>query len=56
MKSFRITLQHDSGKIRIKTTASSKDAAELKILKMGNCPPSAIIKTEELVRHIIFLN
>lgn len=56
MKTFRITLRHDKGILRVKLSSSSEEKAKLTLLEIENCPPSAIIKCEELQKHTIFLN
>jgi hypothetical protein len=46
MKMYRITLKHDRGIIRIRTTSSSKQAAINKVCMAEGCPESAVIKIE----------
>ena len=48
MKTYRLTLKHDTGKIRIKTTAENKETAINIIMQFENCPRSAIVKIEHL--------
>jgi hypothetical protein len=44
--SFRFTLKHDKGYVRVITTGSSPQAARRKIMLAEGCPLSAIIKEE----------
>ena len=39
---YHVTVQHDKGRARIKTFASSKQAASAKVQAAENCPESAI--------------
>jgi hypothetical protein len=44
--SFRYTLKHDSGYMRIVTTGASPQAARRKVVIWEDCPVSAIVKEE----------
>ena len=43
---YILTVKHDKGTVRFKTSASSEEEAKNKIMKHEGCPRSAIIKTE----------
>lgn len=45
---YRITVKHDHGRIRIKTAASSADAAKKIVMDAEGCPERSITKIEEL--------
>jgi hypothetical protein len=47
MSEYIVTVKHDNGTARIKTTASSEQAAKDIIMKAENCPQSAIINVEQ---------
>ena len=47
VEQYVVTVKHDKGTKRIKTGASSEDAAKTNIMKAENCPTSAIIKVEK---------
>ena len=46
MKTYRFTLKSDSGRVRIRTVASSLNAAIHIICTAELCPESAILKIE----------
>ena len=46
MLNFKITVQHDTGKFTVKTSASSEATAIDQICSAYNCPPLAIKKIE----------
>ncbi len=46
MLNFKVTIQHDSGKFTVKTSAASEAAAIEQICASFNCPPVAIKKIE----------
>lgn len=43
MNTYIVTVQHDYGKTRIQTDATSARAARDAVIKSENCPPSAIL-------------
>lgn len=43
---YRLTVQHDAGKVRITTTATDEQAAKIKVMNAEGCPESAIKKVE----------
>jgi hypothetical protein len=43
MKTYTATIKHDTGKVRLRVTASSKEAAILMICNAEGCPPRAIV-------------
>lgn len=47
MKQFIITLRHDKGKIKLKTAASSEDAAIQNVLNFEGCPRRAVINIKQ---------
>lgn len=49
LKTFQVTIRHDSGKIRIKTAATDKDHAKNIICQAEGCPETAILKVIELI-------
>jgi hypothetical protein len=44
--SFRFTIKHDKGYVRITTTGASLHAARQKVILAEGCPRSAITKEE----------
>ncbi len=48
VQQFVVTVKHDKGKVRIKTTASSADAAKSIVCKAEGCPESAIVSVEKV--------
>lgn len=40
---FELTLQHDNGQIKIRTSATSIRAAYTQVCKAENCPESAVL-------------
>lgn len=47
MKAYILTLKHDNGTARIRTCASSEQAAIDKVIIAEGCPRCAIVKIEE---------
>ena len=48
MNRYRLTLTHDTGKVRITTAASSEEAAIDIVLKAEGAPRRAIVEIEKL--------
>ena len=48
MNTFIVTVEHDNGTINIRVTATNKEFAKSKIMKVENCPESAIVKVVDL--------
>lgn len=46
VSNFRVTLQSDSGKHSLTTSASSAEAAKAKVIAAENCPPSAVLSAK----------
>jgi hypothetical protein len=44
--SFRFTIKHDGGRVRIITTGSSLQEARRKVVLAEGCPLTAIVKEE----------
>lgn len=44
---FALTIQQGKGKFKIRTSASSEEAAAQKVMKAESCPRSAIVKIEQ---------
>jgi len=47
MEQFIVTVKHDNGTTKIKTSGSSEDEAKQKVMKAENCPVSAIVNVEK---------
>lgn len=48
MQTYQLTLQHDTGKLRIKIVAKDKETAKHIVCLSEGCPPCAIIAVREL--------
>jgi hypothetical protein len=48
MKTFKILLQHDNGKVIIKTKAQTEQQAKEIVMKAEGCPPGAILRVTEI--------
>jgi hypothetical protein len=44
MKTYKIKLQHDNGKVNLIVKAENQEDAIKKVLNAENCPRSAILK------------
>jgi len=51
MKTYKLTLKHDNGKVNLIVKAETAEQAKQLVMKAENCPPSAIIKTAEQVKR-----
>jgi hypothetical protein len=59
MRKFRISVKHDNGMIKFRTTATDPEAAKLQIVAAEGCPESAIYRIEEVYTlndHEAYLN
>lgn len=48
MKKYKVTLQHDNGKVTITVNATSEDNAKNIIMDIEKCPSSAILEVKEV--------
>jgi len=52
MKTYKLTLKHDNGKVNLIVKAETAEQAKQLVMKAENCPPSAIIKIYEKVEGL----
>lgn len=48
MKTYIMTLKHDTGKTKVKVTASNLETAINMVVLAENCPRRAIVKTQQI--------
>ena len=49
MKTYKVTLKHDTGTVRIKTSALDPESAILKVLDSESAPRSAVVRVDLVI-------
>lgn len=49
MKNFNVKVQHDTGVVKLRIKAISKESAIKMVMTSEKCPKSAIIRVRELI-------
>jgi len=52
MKTYKLTLKHDHGKVRITVKAENEQKAKELVMKSENCPERAIVKIQEYIKPL----
>jgi len=52
MKTYKLTLKHDNGKVNLIVKAETAEQAKQLVMKAENCPESAILKTKEYIKPL----